>query len=97
MKQPKLLIVEDDLASRLLLTRVLEKSYDCVQAGDGADAFRLWQDTLKTRFAEPPFSGVNFGLQSPLFLKSKRYLRKTNTGTQNNARHHQLKTLCQVF
>ena len=42
VKQRRILIVEDDLASRLLLTRVLEKSYECFHAGDGADAFRVW-------------------------------------------------------
>ena len=43
--QPTILIVDDEPAIRRIAVRVLQRAgYTCIEAADGQDAFKLWQD-----------------------------------------------------
>lgn len=43
--QPTILLVDDEPAIRRIAVRVLQRAgYTCIEAADGQDAFKLWQD-----------------------------------------------------
>jgi len=43
--QPTILLVDDEPAIRRIAVRVLLRAgYTCIEAADGQDAFKLWQD-----------------------------------------------------
>ena len=43
--RPTILLVDDEPAIRRIAVRVLQRAgYTCIEAADGQDAFKLWQD-----------------------------------------------------